>query len=131
MSELPSNLKRQKLAGYVLLAGAVTILIGSIAVFQYYDLPPISYLGPLVPVGILVAFGYRAVSASNDQKALGDERTAELFGKVSINAFWWLMAIILINGSSNLVPRDSAEFLYLGSGLAIFAIYYVYYRYIE
>ncbi|RKD88001.1 hypothetical protein ATJ93_4487 [Halopiger aswanensis] len=41
------------------------------------------------------------------------------------------MAIILINGFWNVVPRESAEFLYLGSGLGIFAIYYVYYRYVR
>lgn len=130
MSELPSNLKQQKRVGYVLLAGAVAILIGSIAIFQYYNFPPISYLGPLVPFVILVVFGYRAVSASNERKALGDERTAELLGKASINAFWWLIGILLIDGTFTIFP-DEANNLYIFSGLVIYALYYVYYRYIE
>lgn len=131
MSELPSNLKRQKRAGYVLLAGAVAILIGSIAVFQYYDVPPIGYLGPLVPVVILVAFGYRAVSASNDRKALGDERTVELYNRTGHNAFWWLISIILADDFFNIFPEEGAGFIYLIIGMMIYFIYVVYYRYIE
>ncbi|MGQ3330438.1 hypothetical protein [Halorubrum sp. FL23] len=130
MSELPSNLKRQKRVGYGLLAGAVAILIGSIAVFQYYDFPPISYIGPLVPFVIVVFFGYRAVSASYNRKALGDERTAELLTKAGTNAFWWLIGMLLIDSTFTIFP-DEANNLYIFVGLAVYALYYVYYRYIE
>ncbi|MGQ3413709.1 hypothetical protein ACT4ML_15800 [Natrinema sp. LN54] len=131
MSQANSNLAQQKRAGYLLLGGALVTLVGGIAVFFYYDAPPMSYAGILVPVVILSAFGFRSITATRNEKALGDERTRGLIGRVSINAFWWLMAIILINGFWNVVPRESAEFLYLGSGLGIFAIYYVYYRYVR
>ena len=131
MSELPENIQQQKLIGYVMLVGALFAFGVTAATVQYYSLSPISYLGGLVPAGILVFFGYRAVSASNNRKALGDERTTELFGKVSINAFWWLMAIILIDGTFNIFPGEGSNNLFIFSGLAIYGLYYVYYRYIE
>lgn len=99
--------------------------------FSYYDAPPASYAGVLVPVVILLAFGIRSIGATRNEIALGDERTRDLLGRVSINAFWWLMAIILLNGFVDIVPREAAELLYLGSGLAVFGLYYVYYRYVR
>lgn len=131
MSQANSNLTQQRRAGYLLLGGAVVTLLGGIAVFSYYDAPPASYAGVLVPVVILLAFGIRSIGATRNEIALGDERTRDLLGRVSINAFWWLMAIILLNGFVDIVPREAAELLYLGSGLAVFGLYYVYYRYVR
>lgn len=130
MSALSGNLGQQKRFGYVLLAGAVAILIGSFALVQYYNFPPISYLGPLIVAIILVVFGYRAVSASNDRKVLGDERTAELLRKASTNAFWWLIGILLIDTSFTVFP-DEANGLFISSAMAIYALSSVYYIYIE
>lgn len=131
MSELSSNIERQKQKGIVLVAGAVLIFGGGVLVFQYYDLPAVSYLGLLVPVGILGFFGYRAVSATRDRKALQDERTTELHGKVSLNSFWWLINIIFIDAVFEFFPEEGARILYVFIGLAIYGLYFGYYRYIE
>ncbi|WP_440770075.1 hypothetical protein [Natronorubrum sp. DTA28] len=131
MSELPSNIERQKRKGIVLLAGAVLIFGGGMLVFQYYDLPPVSYLGLLVPVGILGFFGYRAVSATRDRNALQDERTTELHGKVSLNSFWWLINIIFVDAVFGFFPEEGSSILYVFIGLAIYGLYFGYYRYIE
>jgi len=131
MSQANSNLTKQRRAGYLLLSGAVVTLIGGVVAFSYYNVPPVSYAGILVPVGILSIFGLRSIGAARNKEVLGDERTRALLGRVSINAFWWLMAIILLNGFLNIVPREAVELLYLGSGLAVFVLYYVYYRYVQ
>lgn len=131
MSELNSNLVQQKKAGYVLLAGAVATLIGGGLALQYYEAPTESYVGLLVPVVILGAFGIRTVAAGNSEKAIGDERTEKLHGKVSINAFWWLMAVLMIDSAFGIYPTEGTGLLYAVTGLAVYAIYYGYYRYVE
>jgi hypothetical protein len=131
MSQANSNLTQQRTTGYLLLGGAVVTLIGGVVAFSYYDAPPVSYAGILVPVAILSVFGIRSIGATRNEVSLSDERTRVLLGRVSINAFWWLMAIILVNGFLDIVPREAVELLYLGSGLALFGLYYVYYRYVR
>lgn len=131
MSELNSTLVQQKRSGYVLLAGAVATLIGGGLALQYYEAPTESYVGLLVPVVILGAFGIRTVAAGNSEKAIGDERTEKLHGRVSINAFWWLMAILMIDSAFGIYPTESVRLLYAVTGLAVYALYYGYYRYVE
>lgn len=128
MSETADNIVRQKQKGYTLLAGAVIILVGGILVFRYYGLPPISYVGMLVPVGILAFLGYRAISAGQESVALQDERTVELYGQTGHNAFWWLISIILTNEVFNILPEEGADFLYIVIGMVIYSINLVYYR---
>ncbi|WP_217629027.1 hypothetical protein, partial [Halopelagius longus] len=86
-----------------MLSGVVILGAGSIIASQLYDLPLISYLGILIPAVVLAVFGYRAVSASRDGKALGDERTAELFGRVGLNSFWVFMTLIGLDGLVQIV----------------------------
>lgn len=131
MSDLPSNIERQKRNGYLMLASTVVIAVGTVGVFWYYDFPPISYLGVLVPVGILGFFGYRAVSAGRERRALGDERTAELYGKVGLNSFWMLLSVIVVDMGFSIFPRDGASTIYVFFGLLCYGSYYGYYRYVE
>lgn len=131
MSELPSNLRKQRQSGFVLLTGAAAILLGGFAVGQYYGIPPVAYLGLLVPIAILTFFGYRNLSATRSKKALHDERTVELHGKVGLNSFWWLMSIILFDNAFGIFPEDGAATLYIFAGLIVYGLYFGYYRYIE
>ncbi|RZV10478.1 hypothetical protein BDK88_1645 [Natrinema hispanicum] len=131
MSELPENIQRQKRNGYLMLVRAVFTLGVTVATVQYYELSPISYLGGLVPVGILVFFGYRAISAGREEKALGDERTQQLYGKVGINSFWFLMSVLIVDMAFSIFPEDSATSIYVWVGLACYGLYFVYYRYVE
>lgn len=114
-----------------MLVGAVFTFGVSVATVQYYALSPISYLGGLVPAGILVFFGYRAVSAGHERKALGDERTQKLYGKVGINSFWILMSVIIVDTTFSIFPEDSAPSIYIWIGLICYGLYFVYYRYME
>jgi len=114
-----------------MLVGAVFTFGVTVATVQYYELSPISYLGGLVPVGILVFFGYRAISAGRERKALGDERTQQLYGKVGINSFWILMSVIMANDLFNFLPEGDASTAYIYVGLISFGLYFVYYRYVE
>ncbi|ELY54761.1 hypothetical protein [Natronolimnohabitans innermongolicus] len=131
MSELPTNIERQKRNGYVMIAGAAILLLGGAVVVGVSSLPPVSFFGLLVPASILVFFGYRAVSAGRDRKALGDERTAKLHGKVGVNAFWMLLFVILADGTFAIFPREGASTAYIFSGLFLYGAYLVYYRYLE
>lgn len=131
MSELNSNIAQQKRSGYVLLTGAVATLIGGVLAFQYYDVPTVSYVGLLVPVVILGTFGVRAVSAGNSERAIGDERTQKLHGRVSINAFWWLVSILFIDSVFGVYPTEGTGLLYAATGLTVYVVYYGYYRYVQ
>ncbi|APX96212.1 hypothetical protein [Natronorubrum daqingense] len=131
MSELPTNIEQQKRNGYLMLAGAGLLIVGGAVVVGLSSLPPVSYLGVFVPVSILVFFGYRAVSAGRSQKALGDERTAKLHGKVGVNSFWMLLFVILADGQLTVVPPEGASTAYIFAGLFFYGAYFVYYRYIE
>jgi hypothetical protein len=131
MSELPNNIQRQERNGYLMLVGAVFTFGVTAATVQYYSLSPISYLGGLVPAGILVFIGYRAVSAARERKALGDERTVELYGKVGINSFWMLMSVLCIDMVFEVFPQNSASMIYVFCGLIFYGAYFVYYRYME
>lgn len=131
MTELPENIQRQKRNGYLMLAGAVFAFSVTAATVQYYSLSPIGYLGGLVPAGILVFFGYRAISAGRERKALGDERTQQLYGKVGINSFWILMSVIMANDTFNFISEGDASTAYIYVGLISFGLYFVYYRYME
>jgi len=114
-----------------MLVGAVFTFGVTAATVQYYSLSPIGYLGGLVPAGILVFFGYRAVSAGRERKALGDERTAKLYGKVGLNSFWILMSVLIVDMAFSIFPEDSATSIYVWIGLACYGLYFVYYRYVE
>jgi len=131
MSEPPENIQRQKRNGYLMLVGAVFTFGVTVARVQYYELSPISYLGGLVPAGILVFFGYRAVSTGRERKALGDERTQQLYGRVGINSFWILMSVIVVDMTFSVFPEDSATVIYVWIGLACYGLYFFYYRYVK
>lgn len=125
------NIGRQRRAGYTLLAGAGLILAGSIIAGLYYGLPQPVYLGALVPTGILAVFGYWAVSASRRGVTLGDELTVELIGKVSTNAFWWLIGILLVDGFLELLPEDGRNTIYVAIGVTIYVLYLGYYVFLK
>ncbi|WP_198668077.1 hypothetical protein [Saliphagus sp. LR7] len=131
MSNTFSNIERQKRTGYVLVAGAPVILLGSIPVLLYYDVPPVFYLGMLVPASILVFFGYKRISAGRNHQALQDERTAELYRKSGSTSFWWLIGIVYADASFDIFPDEGAQILSVICGMAIYGIHYTYYRYIE
>lgn len=131
MSDVPSNIERQRRAGYALLAGAALLAIGSVVAMQYYGFPPVSYLGVLVPVSILSFFGYRAVTASNERVALQDERTKQLSERVGFNAFWFLISAITIDEVLNLSPDESAGSIYVATGVIFYLIFTLYYKYLE
>ncbi|MFC3958978.1 hypothetical protein [Halovivax cerinus] len=131
MSELPQNLRRQKQRGYLMLIGAVVIPIGTVAAFAYFDADPISYLGALVPFTILAFFGYRTVSATREGRALGDERTEKLHGRVGVNAFWILLSVIVFDMGFSVFPPEHASTIYVWVGLLAYGAYFVYYRYVE
>ncbi|WP_162989786.1 hypothetical protein [Natronorubrum halophilum] len=131
MSDVSANISRQKRIGYVLLASAVVAFVGSVAALQHYEFPVVSYLILLVPVNILAFLGYRAVSASRDRKALGDERTGNVYGRVGINSFWILMSIILVDVAFGIFPEEIAGIAYVFGGLLIYCLYFGYYTYLE
>ncbi|ELZ11092.1 hypothetical protein C479_07283 [Halovivax asiaticus JCM 14624] len=131
MSDVPHNIKRQTQMGYLMLAGAVLILLGTAGALWYTDASPISYLGALVPFGILTFFGYRAISAGRDRRALGDERTEKLYGKVGLNAFWILLSVIVVDMGFSVLPSEHASTIYVWVGLFAYGSYFVYYRYVE
>ncbi|RRJ28102.1 hypothetical protein [Halocatena pleomorpha] len=128
MSGNKSSISNQKRNGYIMLVGVVVVLIGSVLTIQYYNLPTLSYLGALIPASILLLFGYRTTSASLDGKALGDERTSELYSKAGLNAFWLLITIIIIDDMARILPRDISRSIYIISAVIIYALYMGYYR---
>lgn len=131
MSELPANIERQKQYGYLMLASAAMILIAGIVAVWLSSLHIVGFLGFLIPVSLMVIFGYRALSAARNQKALADERTIELYGEVGLNSFWTLMAIIMFDDMLNIFPLEDARSAYILIGLSVYGLFFVYYRYIE
>lgn len=129
MSDQP-NVARQKRAGYALLASAVLLAIGTAVVFRYQGLPAVSYLGILVPVGILSFFGYRAVSASRDRVVLQDERTQYQYEKAGFNAFWFLMSAIFVDEVISVLPEEFTPTIYAFIGLFFYGAFVTYYRYV-
>lgn len=114
----------------MLVSAAILFIGGGVAV-SLSSLPLVSYLGVILPAGILVFFGYRAVSAGRERKALGDERTSELYGRVGINSFWMLMIVINMDMVFQVFPQDIDSVIYVFSGLIFYGAYFGYYRYIE
>jgi len=131
MTDVPQNIRRQTQMGYLMLASAVVILLGTAGVLWYTDAAPISYLGGFVPFAILTFFGYRAISAGRDRRALGDERTQQLHGRVGVNAFWILLSVIVFDMGFSVVPAEHASTIYVWVGLLAYGSYFVYYRYVE
>ncbi|PGF15373.1 hypothetical protein CP556_04005 [Natrinema sp. CBA1119] len=131
MSESQLNFSRQRQKGYVLVAGAVLLFIGGAAVFRYYDFPPIGYFGLLLPVGILLFFGYRNISAGRNRTALQDERSVELHRKAGLDSFWILLSIVCLNLVTSVFPEEGQSQIYLTGGMLAYALTFGYYRYVN
>jgi len=124
------QIRKQRQTGYLLfaIAGAVVLLLAALVLF--YDYPPVFVLGALLPGAILVFWGYRNVTAARNDTVVIDERTSEIYDKAGHSAFWILMTVIIVDRAVAFIPSEGTGLIYSLAGVASFAVFYAYYRWL-
>ena len=109
--------------------GAVVVLIGSFIVFQYYNFPPLSYLGPLLPVGILLLVGYRSIASDQSQKTSDDAVTAKVHRKAGANSFVLLLSVLTVDMTLDVFPEEGTGAISVAIGVLLYCLFFIYFRY--
>lgn len=106
---------KQRIVGYLMVALAV-VVSGWVAWREFQG----EVGSPLVAVPIvlfLLILAYRSLRATKQGRVIADERSTELIRSASAQSFWFLVFVILLDMSLNLISPDFQASIYLLTGM--------------
>lgn len=121
-SQMSTSSATSRQIGYVLILGAVVVLAGGVLYTALQGGPPLSYLGPVIPAGILFVVGYRTVRADRRDTVVTDERRKMLLARAGNVAFWLFINAIVLDVFLQLTPEEGLRTVYVAIGLGSFVV---------
>lgn len=111
---------RQRWAGYVLLAGAVLVAGGYLALVIVAGGPPLMLLATL-PALVLAVVGYKAIEAARRAEPLLSPRERAAHHRAGSTAFWVLLTTIMLDEWVRVLPAAHlhTSLIYVGVGAIV------------
>lgn len=126
MAPQPRSLRRQRLSGYVLLVGALSIESLLVALVVFGTAPAVLPVFAGIPALIVGYFGARALLAARSGTVWLDEESTYPRRRAGQTAFWTLLAAIMMDDLFGLFPEEHlhASLIYVGVGTLFAALAY-------